>query len=92
MKYFVTFQQFNPGNGRPIDHPSASDFETDDKGFGMVPHVGDFVQIEPLGNEGAPRFSGKVKHRLFRYLADNCHVNIVVEDYDGPEWAETIKE
>lgn len=92
MKYFVTFQQMGT-NGRPIDHPSTADHETDDKGITTLPSVGDYVQIEPLSVEGAPRYAGRVKSRLFRYLGEgNCGINIVVEDADDDDWGAVIKE
>lgn len=89
MKYFVTFQELSKQHGRPIEHPTASDFETD--GLGMIPNVGDYVEIEPVGVEGAPRFSGRVKSRLFRYMNQQCGINIVVEDTDD-DWSAVIKE
>jgi hypothetical protein len=42
------------GADRPIDHPSASDFEADDKGHAMIPNVGDYVQILTMGKPDAP--------------------------------------
>ena len=91
MKYYVSFQEFGKKHGRPIDHPSASDFETD--GLGMIPNVGDYVQIEPLGNAEAPRYSGRVKSRLFRYFNnDSCGINIVVENNEQDDWGAVIKE
>lgn len=88
MKYYVTFQQMGT-NGRPIDHPSSADFETENAGF--LPNVGDYVEIEPMGKPEAPRYSGKVSSRLFRYMADSCGVNIVVSDTDD-DWGKLIKE
>lgn len=97
MKYGVTFQQMGQ-NGRPIDHPSASDFETDDQGFGMIPNVGDYVSIITTKEDGTdgPNFDGKVRSRLFRYYGisgrQSCHINIVVEDAPGDDWGKLIKE
>lgn len=91
MKYYVTFQEFNKNNGRPIDHSSTADFETD--GLGMLPNVGDYVQIEPMLKDQAPRYAGRVKSRLFRYIGDgSCGVNIVVEPNEGDDWGAVIKE
>ena len=92
MKYYVQFQEFSPRNNRPIDHPSEADFETDDSG--MIPNVGDYVQIQALRDPvNSPSFSGKVKSRLFSYIGpDNCGINIVVEDASGDDWGKLIKE
>ena len=92
MKYYVTFQQMGD-HGRPVDHPSQSDFETDDKGFALIPSVGDYVQIIAIGNEDAPNYSGRVKSRLFRYFGhEGCGINIVVEDTPEDNWGLVIKE
>lgn len=57
----------------------------------MLPNVGDYVQIEPVGQPDAPRYYGRVKSRLFRYINDTCGVNIVIEDTDD-DWGAVIKE
>jgi hypothetical protein len=92
MKYYVTFQQLPAGALRPIDHPSASDFETD--GLGMIPNVGDLVHLVTMGKPDAPTYEGRVRSRLFRYFNDqSCGINIVVEDFDNDqEWGKAIKE
>ena len=88
MKYHVQFQQMGQ-NGRPIDHPSASDFETD--GLGVVPNVGDYVELV-TDDPDAPRYSGRVKSRLFRYFNNQtCAINLVVEDTKD-DWGAVIKE
>lgn len=90
-KYYITFQEFG-ANGRPIDHVSSADYEATASHAGLIPAVGDYVQVEPLGNPDAPRYSGRVRSRLFRYLGpDSCGVNIVVED-DNADWGALIKE
>lgn len=97
MKYYVTFQAFNPANGRPIDHGTHSDFETDDKGFGMIPNVGDYVQIINMGEGGGAAYDGKVRSRLFRYFGghgseQSCGINLVIDTTDDGKWGEVIKE
>jgi len=89
MKYFVNFQEYGK-HGRPIDHRSASDFETE--GAGMLPNVGDYVLIEPVKVEGATRYAGRVRSRLFRYTDNQCEVNIVVENTADADWGGVIKE
>lgn len=88
MKYYVQFQQMGQ-RGRPIDHSSTADFETD--GLGMIPNVGDFVQIDPFDDKDAPRFSGRVRSRLFTYIGQKCGINIVVEDTTD-DWGALVKE
>ena len=93
VKYFVGFQRLPIGGDRPIDHPSASDFETDDKGHAMIPNVGDYVQVLTMGKPDAPAYDGRVRSRLFRYFNnETCGVNFVVEEDDGNGWGKVIKE
>ena len=93
MKYFVSFQILPRGADRPIDHVSASDFETDDKGFGMIPCVGDYVHLIRMKSTDAPTYEGPVRSRLFRYFeSESCGINIVVEDDDDSDWGKLIKE
>jgi hypothetical protein len=91
MKYQVSFQYLPKGAERPIDHNSASDFESDNSA--VIPVVGDFVHIIKLQSEHAPDYSGRVRTRLFRYFeADLCAVNIIVEQDDETNWGKLIKE
>ncbi|MBY5374214.1 hypothetical protein [Rhizobium leguminosarum] len=90
MKYYVTFQEMGAQHGRPIDHQSSADFESD--GVGLLPNVGDYVEIMPAGNPDAPKYSGRVRSRLFRYVGDTCRINIVVEDNPKDDWGKVIKE
>jgi hypothetical protein len=93
MKYHVSFHRMPKGAARPIDHASASDFETDDKGYAMIPNVGDYVQIITIGEPDAPAYDGKVRSRLSRYFnAETCGTNIVVEDATDDDWGKLIKE
>jgi hypothetical protein len=90
MKYYVTFQEMGD-KGRPIDHPSTADFETEQ--LGMLPAVGDYVQIDPLGDKDGPSYSGRVKSRLFRYIGPgNCGINIVVDPKEDDQEGALIKE
>jgi hypothetical protein len=79
MKYTVDFQYMPKDASRPLDQGTPVDITTDEKGFTVIPNVGDYVSIEKF-NEGDIAFAGKVKSRLFVYLGSHCHVNIVVEE------------
>lgn len=97
MRYTVQFQEFNPKGGRPMESLSASDFETDDNGFGMIPNVGDIINIIGMSEQDAS-FSGRVRSRLFTYMAtgdgehQHCNINIVVEPDESIDWGALIKE
>lgn len=91
MKYHIQFQEMSKGASRPIDRRSASDHTIESPA--VIPNVGDYVQIEPFGDQDAPRYSGKVRSRLFRYMgADDCGVNIVIESAHEYDWGKLIKE
>ncbi|MCX5578969.1 hypothetical protein [Kaistia terrae] len=93
MKIYVQFQEFSAKTGRPIDHPSVSDFETTDAGFALIPNVGDFVELVRMGSKDPAAYSGRVKSRLFRYFEqDSCGITIVVENADDADWGALIKE
>lgn len=91
MKYYVSFQELPKGSVRPIDHLSHADHQLTADSHAMIPNVGDYVQLEPVNNPDAPRYSGKVKSRLFRYIGDTCGVNIIVEE-NNDDWGLLIKE
>lgn len=90
MKYFVSFQEMGSKHGRPIDQVSHADFQTD--GLGILPNVGDYVQISPPDMD-SPTYKGKVASRLFSYIGeDHCFINIVVQSDDNTDWGKLIKE
>lgn len=96
MKYYVSFQEFSHKTGRPIDHPTHSDFEVDEKGFALIPNVGDHVHIIKMNGDGAA-YEGKVRTRLFRYFGGEtgtprCGINIVVDTADDGTGGQLIKE
>lgn len=84
MKYHVQFQEFS-ASGHPVFHPGPADFETD--GAGMIPNVGDNVQVFSGGDPVAPYFEGVVRSRLFTYHGNDkvCRVNIVVDPVDAED-------
>ena len=93
MKYFIEAQYLPKGADRPVDAGVSLGIATDDKGFTVIPAVGDYVDVSNgLGEtEGRMTFSGKVRSRLFRYLLDSCLVNIVVEETDD-DFGQLVKE
>lgn len=95
MKYFVDFQYLPKGHPRPSDDGEVIGIETDDKGYTLIPNVGDYVQLSTDADHA--EFSGRVKTRLFRYFnldgTKTCAVNIVVEEIeDDAVWGALIKE
>ncbi len=98
MNYHIDFQYLPKGAPRPIDNGEILPIEiTDEAGSGLIPSVGDYVQIDNSLTGCADRasFSGKVRSRLFLYFGseqeNTCAVNIVVEDTDD-DFGMLIKE
>ncbi len=91
--YGVNFQYLPKGAARPLDEGQTVDLSDDPVSISALPQVGDFVEIEQSLKGGAS-FSGRVRSRLFRYIADTAGVNIIVEEITDEEvdWGKLIKE
>jgi hypothetical protein len=97
VKYFMNYQHMTKGAARPQDDGTTVEVEVDEKGFPLIPNVGDFVSLDNSSNDMAS-FKGKVRSRVFRYLGGrdpktdaSCLINIVVEETDD-DWGELSKE
>ena len=88
IKYSIDYQ-VSPGDGlRPIDDGEVIGigFE-EDKGFALIPNVGDYINIGEDIDGQRPHFSGVVRSRSFFYQRTDdenvtCHINIVVQHSD----------
>ena len=104
--YHIQYQPLRAGAARPEDWGSCHAYTcTGQDSAPLLPSVGDFVHLEPLGGgDGYLRFSGRVRSRLFRQFTyvDNSEdakgpsevqiaVNIVVEETDD-DWGLLVKE
>jgi hypothetical protein len=59
----------------------------DDHGFGVIPHVGDYVEI-PRSRMGEREvYKGKVCRRMFRHVLGYVYVRIVIAEVDDKEWS-----
>jgi hypothetical protein len=91
MIYTVNYQYLPKGRERPSDDGATVEVEAADKGgFALIPNVGDYVHIDN-STTGGSKFQGKAKSRMFSYMGNFCHVNIVVEETDV-DWGTLIKE
>lgn len=95
MKYFIDYQYLPKGAERPLDDGAVVDIQFEaDAGSAVIPNVGDYVEIIPMGTD-VTAFSGKVRSRLFRHFVgkdeSNCAVNIIVEESDD-DWGKLVKE
>jgi hypothetical protein len=69
-KYFLNYQKLHTGAVRPEDRDAIKiDIQAD--GQALLPHVGDYVSIDnSLDKDMPPGIDGRVKSRVFRYVAD----------------------
>ncbi|MGH6871141.1 MAG: hypothetical protein ACREHE_06515 [Rhizomicrobium sp.] len=59
----------------------------DEHGFGVVPAVGDYVEI-PRSRMGEREvYKGKVCRRMFRHVLGYVYVRIVLAEVDDAEWS-----
>ena len=86
MKYAIDYQFLPKGAKELTDIGRVEDIEIDETGFGLLPAVGDFVDIP--GDRGGNRASyrGKVCRRNFRYVLGYCHVQVILAETDDAEW------
>lgn len=88
MKYAIDYQFLPKGAKEVVDIGRVEDIEIDESGFGLLPAVGDFVDIP--GDRAGDRksFRGKVWRRTFRYVLGYCHVQVVLAETDDAAWNE----
>ena len=83
MKYGIDYRYLPKGAAAPVDNTDPIDIEITEQQFGVVPNVGDYVDMP--GDEPGMRnipLKGRVRSRYFRYLMGYCYITIVVEDVE----------
>lgn len=86
MKYGIDFQFLPKGATTAEDIGGIVDYEITDEGFGLIPAVGDLVDVasEKMGDRPSSR--GRVRSRRFRVVLGYCHVTILIEELDDAEY------
>lgn len=90
MKYTLQYQYKGPDDARPQDYGQQDDLTIRDGEPFVVPNVGDGVTVMLSAADKVRAY--KVVSRLFSYGGGWCHINIVVTDMDGDEYAAFVKE
>lgn len=85
MKYALDFHYQPKGATELIDIGGVADIEIEEDGFGLVPAVGDYVDIPGDRDGNRKNFRGRVSRRTFRYVLSYCYVRIVLEEADVPD-------
>jgi hypothetical protein len=89
----LNYQKLNKGATRPEDRGDAIKIDIQADGHALLPNVGDYVSIDnSMYKDMPPGIDGRVKGRVFRYVADACMINIVLEETEEHEWAALVKE
>lgn len=87
MKFEIDYQFRPTGSDTLEDIGNSADLTIGDGGFGVVPEVGDFVEI-PRSRMGEREiYRGKVASRRFRYVLGYCHVRVVLDEVSDVDWA-----
>ena len=86
FKYGIDYRYLPKGGASPVDNTVPVDVEVDNDEFGLIPNVGDFVDIpgDDPGMRNVP-LRGRVRSRLFKYVMNYCYITIIVEDSDD-DW------
>jgi hypothetical protein len=87
VKYAIDYKYLPKGATAPVEIGGPEDIELNEDGFGLIPAVGDFVDIPGDRNNDRDNFRGRVRRRLFRYVLGYCHVNILIEEVDAAIWS-----
>ena len=88
IKYSIDYQESQGEGLRPIDDGEVIGIQfDDDKGFALIPNVGDYVNIGKEISGQRAHFGGVVRYRSYFYQRTDdetvfCHINIVVQRSD----------
>jgi hypothetical protein len=87
VKYEIDYQFLPTGADKTEEIGGIADFVMGDEGgFGLIPAVGDFVEI-PRSRMGEREvYRGRVSRRLFRHVLGYVYVRIVIAEVDEATW------
>jgi hypothetical protein len=87
VKYEIDYTFIANGSTKAEEIGTSADLVLgDEAGFGLIPNVGDYVDIPRSRMGERENYRGKVCHRLFRHVLGYCYVRIVVAEVDDAEW------
>ena len=89
MKYEIDFQFLPKGANQVEEIGGIADLVMgEEAGFGLIPNVGDYVDIPRSRMGERENYRGRVCRRMFRYVLGYCYVRIVIEESDQASWAD----
>lgn len=87
MKYEIDYTFIATGSSKSEEIGTSADLVLgDEAGFGLIPNVGDFIDIPRSRMGERENYRGKVARRLFRHVLGYCYIRIVVEEVDDATW------
>jgi hypothetical protein len=88
VKYEIDFQFLPKGSTKTEEIGGIADLVLGEEGgFGLIPAVGDFVDIPRSRMGERENYRGCVCRRMFRYVLGYCYVRIIIEECDQDQWA-----
>ena len=87
MKYEIDYTFIAKGSTKAEEIGTSADLVLgDDAGFGLIPNVGDYIDIPRSRMGERENYRGTVSHRMFRHVLGYCYVRIVVAEVDEETW------
>ena len=87
MKYEIDFQYLPKGATQTEEIGGIADLVLgEEAGFGLIPAVGDYVDIPRSRMGERENYRGCVCRRMFRYVLGYCYVRIIIEECDEAAW------
>jgi hypothetical protein len=89
VKYEIDFQFLPKGATQTEDIGGIADLVMgEEAGFGLIPAIGDYVDIPRSRMGERENYRGKVVRRMFRYVLGYCYVRIIIEECDAQSWSD----
>lgn len=89
VKYEIDFQYLPKGSDQCEEIGGIADLVMgEEAGFGLIPAVGDYIDIPRSRMGERENYRGRVCRRMFRYVLGYCYVRIVVEEVEPAAWSD----
>jgi len=89
VKYEIDYTFLAKGASKAEEIGTTADLVLgDEAGFGLIPNVGDYIDIPRSRMGERENYRGKVARRLFRHVLGYCYIRIVVEEVDEATWTQ----
>src|SRR6185312_3866434 len=91
VKYEIDYTFLAKGASKAEEIGTSADLVLgDEAGFGIIPNIGDYVDIPRSRMGERENYRGKVVRRLFRHVLGYCYIRVVVEEVDEATWLQSF--